>query len=172
MSFIRIVFKKQFGAFVCWHYRRITETFSTSARDFVFVKLQSVPRSYDWPSAIENNGAVGESRYKGNQTQLGPRSLSYSKCPAAKTATADNIVPECLGHFQTHRTMLLAYINANFVRDKVTLVYMLIRLTRVATGEERLCHFETHFNVRLGRVRGWFLSLTLGICLLANYRMF
>jgi len=109
------------------HCRRITKTFSTSTGDFVFVQLQSVPRPYDWPSAIENNGAVGESRYKGNQARLGPRSLSYSRCPAAKTATADNIVPECLGHFQTHWTMLLAYVNANFVRDKVTLVYMLIR---------------------------------------------
>ncbi|XP_025262077.1 uncharacterized protein LOC112637180 [Camponotus floridanus] len=98
---------------------------------FVFVKLQLVPRLYDWPSAIENNGAVGESRYKeGNiEPGLGPRSLSYSRCPGAKTATADNIVPECPGHFQTHRTMLLAYVNANFVRDKVTLVYMLIRPT-------------------------------------------
>lgn len=54
------------------------------------------------------------------------RSLSYSRCPGAKTATADNIVPECPGHFQTHRTMLLAYVNANFVRDKVTLVYIYV----------------------------------------------
>lgn len=46
--------------------------------------------------------------------------------PGAKTATADNIVPECPGHFQTHRTMLLAYVNVNFVRDKVTLVYVTV----------------------------------------------
>lgn len=67
--------------------------------------------------------------------------------------------------------MLLAYVNANFVRDKVTLVYMLIRPTG-ATREERLCHFETHFNVRLGRVRGWFLLLALGVCPPGNYGTF
>lgn len=113
--------------------------------DFVFVKLRLVPSvGYDWPLAIGNNGAVGKSRYKGNQARLGPRSLSYSRCLGAGTATADNIVPECRGHFQTHRTMLLAYVNANFVRDKVTRSDE--RDGRTARGEERLCHFETHFN--------------------------
>lgn len=73
---------------------------------------------YDWPSAIENNGAVGEGRYKGRRASRCP---SYSSRPGLERATADNIVPECPGHFQTHRTMLLAYVNANFVRDKVTL---------------------------------------------------
>lgn len=75
---------------------------------------------------IRGGGGGGEGE---NQARLEPQSLSYSRCPEAKTATADNIVPECPGHFQTHRTMLLAYVNANFVRDKVTLVYMLIRPT-------------------------------------------
>lgn len=55
----------------CRHCRRMTETFSISTADFVFVKLQLVPRLYDWPSAIENNGAVGESRYKEGNTEPG-----------------------------------------------------------------------------------------------------
>lgn len=82
--------------------------------------------------------------------------------PRAETATADNIVPECPGHFQTHRTMLLAYVNANFVRDKVTLscIRATSRWTREGRGRggEGGCYLAISSNIRnrWASIRGTF----------------
>lgn len=83
------------------------------------VKLELVLGRYDWPSAIENNGAVGEGRYKGRQAS---RCLSYSSRPGLKRPRPTTSFQNARGTSKpTERTMLLAYVNANFVRDKVTL---------------------------------------------------
>jgi len=138
--------------------RRIVATFSRLDSQRSRLRKSTIGTSYDWPSAIANNGAVGKNRYKGNQAVEVQASVSVVfELPRSQN-----------GHGRQHRSRMpralpnppddVARIRKRQLRQGQSDARIYVDSSAERDGEERLCHFGIRFNVRPDRGRGTFSS--------------